>query len=75
MAANTQTAALISARRLYMRWELIFWLFVISAVAFLDRINISIAGSSLAAAYHLSNVQLGVGLRAFSAVHEGPALM
>jgi len=41
------------------RWFLIGWLFVLSAVAFLDRTNISIAGSSLAAAYHLSNVRLG----------------
>src|ERR1700751_5844550 len=43
----------------HVRWFLIFWLFMLSAVAFLDRVNISIAGSSLAAAYHLSNVQLG----------------
>jgi len=41
------------------RWLLVFWLFVLSAVAFLDRVNISIAGSSLAAAYGFSNVQLG----------------
>ncbi len=41
------------------RWSLIFWMFILSAVAFLDRVNISIAGSSIAAAYHLSNVQLG----------------
>jgi ACS family glucarate transporter-like MFS transporter len=45
--------------RSYVRWRLIFWLFMLSAVAFLDRVNISIAGGSLAAAYHLSNVQLG----------------
>jgi MFS transporter, ACS family, glucarate transporter len=43
----------------HVRWNLVFWLFVLSAVAFLDRVNISIAGGSLAAAYHLSNVQLG----------------
>jgi ACS family glucarate transporter-like MFS transporter len=43
----------------HVRWFLIFWLFMLSAVAFLDRVNISIAGSSLAAAYHLSNVELG----------------
>lgn len=43
----------------HVRWRLIFWLFVLSAVAFLDRVNISIAGLSLAASYHLSNVQLG----------------
>jgi MFS transporter, ACS family, glucarate transporter len=41
------------------RWVLIFFLFVLSAVAFLDRVNISVAGGSLAAAYQLTNVQLG----------------
>jgi hypothetical protein len=41
------------------RWFLIFWLFILSAVAFLDRVSISIAGSSIAAAYQLSHVQLG----------------
>jgi ACS family glucarate transporter-like MFS transporter len=51
----------------HVRWFLIFWLFMLSAVAFLDRVNISIAGSSLAAAYHLSNVQLGWVFSAFLA--------
>jgi ACS family glucarate transporter-like MFS transporter len=51
----------------HVRWFLIFWLFVLSVVAFLDRVNISIAGSSLAAAYHLSNVQLGWIFSAFLA--------
>jgi ACS family glucarate transporter-like MFS transporter len=41
------------------RWLLIFWLFVLSAVAFLDRVNISIAGGSIAAEFGLTNVQLG----------------
>jgi ACS family glucarate transporter-like MFS transporter len=41
------------------RWFLVFWLFVLSAVAFLDRVNISIAGSSIAADYALTNQQLG----------------
>ena len=41
------------------RWILIFWLFILSAVAFLDRVNISIAGSAIADAYHLSDVHLG----------------
>ena len=54
-----------------MRWFLIFLLFTLSAVAFLDRVNISIAGSSIAAAYHLSNVQLGT---IFSALLWGYAL-
>jgi ACS family glucarate transporter-like MFS transporter len=42
------------------RWFLIGWLFVLSAVAFLDRVNLSIAGSSLSREYHLSNVQFGL---------------
>ena len=49
------------------RWFLISWLFVLSAVAFLDRVNISIAGGSLAAAFHLSNVELGWVFSAFLA--------
>jgi ACS family glucarate transporter-like MFS transporter len=42
------------------RWFLIGWLFVLSAVAFLDRVNLSIAGGSLSAEYHLTNVQFGL---------------
>jgi len=41
------------------RWLLIFGLFILSAVAYLDRVNISIAGTSIAAEYHLSQIQLG----------------
>ncbi len=51
----------------HVRWFLIFWLFVLSAVAFLDRVNISIAGSSIASDYHLTNVQLGWVFSAFLA--------
>jgi ACS family glucarate transporter-like MFS transporter len=43
----------------YVRWFLVFWLFVLSAVAFLDRVNISIAGSSIAVDYHLNDIHLG----------------
>jgi ACS family glucarate transporter-like MFS transporter len=41
------------------RWYLVFWLFILSAVSFLDRVNISVAGSSIATEYHLSHIQLG----------------
>jgi MFS transporter, ACS family, glucarate transporter len=51
----------------HVRWFLIFWLFVISGVAFLDRVNISIAGSSIAKDYHLTNVELGWVFSAFLA--------
>src|SRR5256714_6708835 len=54
----------------HVRWFLVFWLFVLSGVAYLDRVNISIAGLSIAAAYHLTNPQLG---RVFSAFLAGYA--
>ena len=53
------------------RWFLVFWLFVLSAVSYLDRVNISIASGSIADAYHLSDVQLG---KVFSAMLVGYAL-
>jgi len=53
------------------RWFLVFWLFVLSAVSYLDRVNISIAGGSIVDAYHLTDVQLG---EVFSAFVAGYAL-
>jgi ACS family glucarate transporter-like MFS transporter len=47
------------------RWFLVFGLFVLSAVAYVDRINIAIAGSSIASEFHLTNVQLGSLTSAF----------
>jgi ACS family glucarate transporter-like MFS transporter len=47
------------------RWQLVFWLFVLSGISYLDRVNISIAGSSLAEEYHLSQVRLGWVFTAF----------
>jgi len=49
----------------------VLWLFVLSAVSYLDRVNISIAAKSIAPAYHLSNVQLG---KVFSSLLLGYAL-
>src|SRR5436189_5342546 len=47
------------------RWFLIFWLFILSAVAYLDRINLAIAGSFIAAEFSLTNVLLGSLTSAF----------
>jgi ACS family glucarate transporter-like MFS transporter len=47
------------------RWRLVWCLFALSAVAYLDRVNISIAGRFLAAEYQLSNQQLGWVFSAF----------
>ena len=56
-----------TAKTSYIRWYLVLWLFVLSAVAYLDRVNISIAGKLLAAEFRLSNVQLGSIFSAFLA--------
>jgi ACS family glucarate transporter-like MFS transporter len=47
------------------RWYLVFWLFILSAVSFLDRVNISVAGSAIATEYHLTEIQLGWVFSAF----------
>jgi ACS family glucarate transporter-like MFS transporter len=47
------------------RWILIFWIFVVSAIAYLDRVNVSIAGKAIASEFHISNVQLGWIFSAF----------
>lgn len=47
------------------RWFLVFWLFVLSAVSYLDRVNISIAGNSISQEFHLGTLQLGWVFSAF----------
>jgi ACS family glucarate transporter-like MFS transporter len=47
------------------RWILIFWMFAISAIAYLDRVNISIAGHFIQEEYRLNNVELGWIFSAF----------
>lgn len=47
------------------RWVLIVWIFIISSVAYLDRVNISIASHYIVKEYHLSNIQLGYIFSAF----------
>jgi MFS transporter, ACS family, glucarate transporter len=54
-----------SERHTYIRWLLILWLFVLSAVAFLDRVNLSVAGIQLAREFSISNVRFGLILSSF----------
>ncbi|HEX6773694.1 MAG TPA: MFS transporter, partial [Acidobacteriaceae bacterium] len=54
-----------SRRWFRVRYLLAFWLFVLSAVAFLDRTNIAIAGIQLGREYGLSNQRLGGVFSAF----------
>lgn len=59
------------AKTSHVRWFLVFWLFILSAVSYLDRVNISIAAGSIAETYRLSDLQLG---KVFSAMLVGYAL-
>lgn len=48
-----------------LRWVLILWMFLMSAIAYLDRVNISIAGQAIQQEYKLSNLHLGWVFSAF----------
>lgn len=60
-----ETATEVTERRTNVRWLLVAWLFVISAIAYLDRVNISIAGQAIKSEFHLDNIQLGWVFSAF----------
>lgn len=49
-----------------LRWVVVSWAFVISAVSYLDRNNISIAGSAIKEAFGLTDAQLGLVFSAFA---------
>jgi ACS family glucarate transporter-like MFS transporter len=64
------------SQRSQIRWVLIGWIFLVSAVAYLDRVNLSIAGSAIMAEFHLDTVQLGWVQTAFVlgyALFQAPA--
>src|SRR3984893_890482 len=69
--ARTSSTGTSAAKTSNVRWFLVFWLFILSAVSYLDRVNMSIAGGSIADSYHLSDVQLG---KVFSALLVGYGL-
>ncbi len=48
-----------------LRWLLIGWMLTVSAVAYLDRVNVSIAGQALQRDHGLTDVQLGWVFSAF----------
>jgi ACS family glucarate transporter-like MFS transporter len=53
------------------RFYLAFWLFVLSAISFLDRTNISIAGLQISSEYGLGNQRLGWIFSAFLIGYAG----
>jgi ACS family glucarate transporter-like MFS transporter len=48
-----------------LRWLLVGWMLMVSAVAYLDRVNVSIAGQALQRDHGLTDVQLGWVFSAF----------
>ena len=48
-----------------LRWFLVGWMLMVSAVAYLDRVNVSIAGQALQKDHGLTDVQLGWVFSAF----------
>jgi ACS family glucarate transporter-like MFS transporter len=70
MEANTRIVREMAQPR-SVRFFLVFWLFVLSTVAFLDRTNISIAGVGLGQEYGLTKVQLGWVFSAFLVGYAG----
>jgi len=48
-----------------LRWLLMGWMFLISAIAYLDRVNLSIAGQAVQKDHGLTDVQLGWVFSAF----------
>ena len=49
----------------HVRWWLVGWIFVLSAVSYLDRVNISIARISIATEFGISTVRFGTIFSAF----------
>jgi ACS family glucarate transporter-like MFS transporter len=65
VADNNQGVA-ASSRVGRTRWVVIFWVFVVAAVSYLDRNNIAIAASMIQADFGLTNLQLGGVFSAFA---------
>ena len=72
MGAEThKVRAIAPSTPIPVRWLLVFWLFVLSTIAFLDRTNISIAGVALGEEYGLTKVELGWVFSAFLIGYAG----
>src|ERR1700761_4309963 len=65
MQAPTGAVLMRAERKTHVRFFLAFLLFILSAVAFLDRTNVSIAGLQISKEYALGNQRLGWIFSAF----------
>ena len=71
VAGEQNVGQMVRARAVPIRLFLVFWLFVLSTVAFLDRTNISIAGVAMGQEYGLTKIQLGWVFSAFLIGYAG----
>src|SRR5580698_9637027 len=71
MPASPGAIPMLAERHTRKRFFLAFWLFVLSAISFLDRTNISIAGLQISSEYGLGNQRLGWIFSAFLIGYAG----
>ena len=62
---TSRKSPMTAAPTTHIRWLLILCLFVLSAVAYLDRVNLSIASAKLTVEFGISNVRLGFVFSSF----------
>ncbi len=68
---SLESASRSGGPRIRVRYFLVFWLFILSCVAFLDRTNISITGLQISRDYHIGNQELGWIFSAFLVGYAG----
>src|SRR5277367_3547154 len=71
MPAPPGAMPMYAERHTRKRFLLAFWLFVLSAISFLDRTNVSIAGLQISSEYGLGNQRLGWIFSAFLIGYAG----
>jgi ACS family glucarate transporter-like MFS transporter len=65
VASSVERPPVPVGRRTRVRFYLVFWIFILSSISFLDRTNVSIAAPQLSHQFHLGNQQLGWIFSAF----------
>ena len=65
MASQSPVSA-IAAPRGNLRWHVIFWVFIIAAISYLDRINLSVAAPTITKEFGLSKSEMGLVFSAFA---------
>lgn len=47
------------------RWLLVFWMFLITTIAYMDRVNLGVATKAIESQFHITDVQMGALSTAF----------